>query len=222
MVIDGAWVTGVFDRVVIERDKTGPRRAARRYSISEQTGWRGMQMWWQCWRGSRRNGQCCTGGWRPVLTESGCGGGLRVPNSCSQRLRQLAIAYAGCRLNSGFTAWRSGPHGAALNNFYQTMGNLKETPPEDEQAQAPEAREVESPQEAHVAEIAALAWRTSCASLDGTRRLHTCGGFLFAQPAACTGHESAGARVILQGHARPAASRWRKTGCALVLSWRRA
>jgi hypothetical protein len=35
----------------------------------------------------------------------------------------------------------------------------KETPPEDEQAQAPEALEIESPQEAHVAEIAALAWR---------------------------------------------------------------
>jgi hypothetical protein len=32
----------------------------------------------------------------------------------------------------------------------------KETPPEDEQAQAPEALEVEPPQEAHVAEIAAL------------------------------------------------------------------
>jgi hypothetical protein len=30
----------------------------------------------------------------------------------------------------------------------------EETPPEDEQAQAPEALEVEPPQEAHVAEIA--------------------------------------------------------------------
>jgi hypothetical protein len=41
----------------------------------------------------------------------------------------------------------------------------KETPPEDEQAQAPEALEVESPQEAHVAEIAVLAWRASGARL---------------------------------------------------------
>jgi hypothetical protein len=35
----------------------------------------------------------------------------------------------------------------------------EETPSEDEQAQAPEALEVESPQEAYVAEIAAPAWR---------------------------------------------------------------
>jgi hypothetical protein len=46
----------------------------------------------------------------------------------------------------------------ALINHYGK--SEKETPSQDEQAQAPEALEVEPPQEAHVAEIAALAWRS--------------------------------------------------------------
>jgi hypothetical protein len=52
---------------------------------------------------------------------------------------------------------------SALTNHYGK--SKKETPPEDEQAQAPEALEIESPQEAYMAEIAALAWPTSYAGL---------------------------------------------------------
>jgi len=72
--------------------------------------------------------------------------------------------------------WRARLASALINHYGKPE---KETPPQDEQAQAPEALEVESPQEAHVAEIAAPAWRASAP--DCTRRLHTCGGFLFAR-----------------------------------------
>jgi len=101
----------------------------------------------------------------------------------------------------------------------------EETPPENEQAQAPKALEVESPQEAHVAEIAALAWRDAGHGPIAPAADRPAAGFSFPGRRPANSPSPA-----LRALARPDFSSAlrlerpvcrQKTSCGLVLSWRR-
>ncbi len=160
MVLDGDWVSGKFDRVILERDAAGHPSAATLFDFKTDRIEAGA--------GSPRRGRSPRG---PALLVSpgdpsthrpAVGGGRRRGGLHADR----SAGPASGRLRLGFTAPRA-PRSRFAKPSINSIPHLthhgqpeEETPFEDEQAQAPEALEGESPQKAHVAEMSGRSKRS--------------------------------------------------------------